>query len=201
MRIPDNIRIKRYKPKKLPIIVEIVFFSSAILFLIYIIFFGKDTLEFLKRKKLEMDLKNLQSVLINYRKKYNFFAGDDPKAEERCPDGIYILNGNGSNYIGDYRDEEEQAIRHLRCLKFLDGDFDEKYISYPKNPYGGIYKYSFVKINGKKYNVIKITNLDKKRMLEIDKDLDDGNLKTGKVRYLEEKRFNKKDNLLILIIR
>ena len=201
MQIYKYGKIKNLKNKKISILVEIAFFVLAIIFIIFIIFFGDDTLKFIKLKKTERDLQYFREILIKYKDNYKYLPGDDPYGQMRCPSYILVENGNGSKFIGDYEniDEEEQAIRHLRCMKILEGNPDEKYITYPTNSYGGIFKFSYVVLNNKKFNVIKIYKIPEKVMKNIDADLDDGDLNKGKIILIREKIGEKLEKVLTYI--
>jgi len=175
----------------------------AFLFILFSILFGKDTLKFIKLKKTERDLKYFSEIVYEYRELYKYLPGDDPFAKARCPSSMYIGNGNASGYIGDSDsiNEEEQAMRHLRCAKILSGDVDEKYENYPRNSYGGIFKFSYINLKGKKFNVIKVYKIPLEAMKKIDSGLDDGNLKTGKIIVIKEGKDKNKEDVLIYILK
>ncbi|RUM62374.1 MAG: hypothetical protein DSY59_00350 [Persephonella sp.] len=203
MQFPRYERIKNLETKKMSILVEIAFFVVAFIFILFSIFFGKDTLEFIKLKKTERDLEYFSEIVYEYKKLYRYLPGDDPFAEIRCPSSMYIENGNASGYIGDSDsiNEEEQAIRHLRCAKILGSDVDEKYINYPRNSYGGIFKFSYINLNGEKFNIIKVYKIPLEVMKKIDKNLDDGDLKTGRILVIKERKNKKKEDVLIYILK
>ncbi len=203
MQLTRYKRIKNLKSKKISILIEIAFFVVAFLFILFSIFFGKDTLKFIKLKKTERDLKYFSEIVYKYKKLYRYLPGDDPVAEMRCPSSMYIGNGNASGYIGDSKsiNEEEQAIRHLRCAKILSGDVDEKYVNYPRNSYGGIFKFSYINLKGEKFNIIKVYKIPLEVIKKIDSDLDDSDLNTGKIIVIKEGKNKSKEDVLIYILK
>jgi hypothetical protein len=181
------------KKKKIFLILEISFIIIMIVIVTIMVLFGKTIFHQAEIHKLRKDIANFTHILSLYKYKYRYFPGDDKYAEDKFSKYKYVKNGNGTNYIGDNLkvNEELQAIRHLRAAGFLKGNPDEYPLTFPSNPFNGIYKFSYRTFkhgdDEYKVNVIIITRVPKKIAEEYDAKFDNGFLDTGLITFEPDK--------------
>jgi prepilin-type N-terminal cleavage/methylation domain-containing protein len=159
---------------------------------------GQELIEQSKIKRVVNDFNNISAAIITYQDRYRFLPGDDPNAATRWPTAVGGItpanNGNGGGTLAPATlaqvltgggNESGFAWQHLRAAGLVTGDMSTaaRSTTPEQTPFGSNYGIG-LGATAMNFGVVPAfcASLPPKAAEQLDRQLDDGNPRTGNIR-------------------